>query len=102
MSAHTPGPWFWQSSNSWRRLGNHDGDGNVMYPTKQSDGWPDVSFPNGGFDGPDARLIAAAPDLLAALQRAERCIRGYTESSKRECDLDGIRAAIAKATGSKT
>jgi hypothetical protein len=48
----------------------------------------------------NAALLAAAPELLAALVRAERCIRGYTDSSKRECDLDGIRAAIAKATGS--
>lgn len=47
----------------------------------------------------DARLIAAAPDLLEALRVAERCIKGYTESSRRECGLDGIRAAIAKATG---
>jgi len=48
----------------------------------------------------DARLIAAAPELLAALIRVERVARGYTPSAQRELRLDDIRAAIAKATGS--
>lgn len=68
MSGHTPGPWEWQTSNSWRRLGTIHGDGNVMYPCVQRDGHPDVTFLNGGFEGPDARLIAAAPQLLEALE----------------------------------
>ena len=53
----------------------------------------------GGVNEERARLIAAAPELLEALKRVEFCLRGYTDSSKRECRLDDIRAAIAKATG---
>jgi hypothetical protein len=33
------------------------------------DNWPDLLFRNGGQDGPDARLIAAAPALLAECVR---------------------------------
>ena len=72
MSAakHTPGPWEWQTSNSWRRLGSVRGDGDVMSPCVQRDGHPDVTFKNGGVDGPDARLIAAAPAMVKALETA--------------------------------
>ena len=34
-----------------------------------SDGHPDLYFPNGGQDGPDARLIADAPMLAAENKR---------------------------------
>jgi hypothetical protein len=43
---------------------------------------------------PDARLIAAAPDLLAALQGVLRVADRATD------EFDAARAAIAKATGS--
>jgi hypothetical protein len=42
----------------------------VCEPVTQQDGHPDLHFRNGGADGPDARLIAAAPDLLAELCKA--------------------------------
>lgn len=53
----------------------------------------------------DARLIAAAPELLDALKEAQRIIRecyeeidsGYTDSD--EIVMSQIRAAIAKAEG---
>lgn len=68
--AHTPGPWKWWTSCSFRRLSSEatGRDGDVLHAVIQrGDGHPDVHFPNGGANGPDARLIAAAPDLLAAL-----------------------------------
>jgi len=65
LRGHTPGPWKWWDSCSFRRL-SHEGDGDVLAPVvQQSDGHPDVHFRNGGYTGPDARLIAAAPALLA-------------------------------------
>jgi len=104
MSAqHTPGPWFVQPAKG--------PDGATLYhdivPATHDHSYRGcVASVSDAvcIDGitaaeafSNANLIAAAPDLLAALQRAERCIRTYTDCSKRECDLEGIRAALAKA-----
>jgi hypothetical protein len=52
-------------------------------------------------EGANARLIAAAPDLLEACEAAARIFDGGPISISREyvSDLALIRAAIAKATG---
>ncbi len=96
--AHTPTPWIAESfedgrydvSNS-RRLGVEIGG----HP-ESNDG-----FPSAICYGPDreanARLIAAAPDLLAALKLCERALT----PSRNAQDLiaaDEARAAIARAT----
>ena len=50
----------------------------------------------------NARLIAAAPDLLAALEGAEGFISGFEDDETQESIgqlLQTIRAAIAKAKG---
>ena len=47
-----------------------------------------------GRDAANARLIAAAPDLLAALEMALIWL-----DYEGKYDVQGIRAAIAKATG---
>lgn len=114
---HTPGPWDWFENNgkpylatpnrgrlyvmSFARSGMQgatprfaqwggieDGAererlGGVMY-----DG---IKLPNGDLH-PDARLIAAAPDLLAALMGVVRVADRATD------EFDAARAAIAKAT----
>lgn len=67
----TPGPWSWWTSCSFRRLSSDadSRDGGVLHATIQSsDGHPDVHLPNGGYDGPDGRAIAAVPEMLEALQ----------------------------------
>lgn len=57
------------------------------------------------FDWPEAeanaRLIAAAPDMLAALLRAEMFLSGFEDDDMQDVtsDLQAIRAAIAKARG---
>ncbi len=67
MQAHTPGPWELWTGCSWRRFGSKATGQTVCEPTNSpTDGHPDLLFRNGGQDGPDARLIAAAPDLLEA------------------------------------
>ena len=74
----TPGPWELWTSNSWRRFGSTDGNCcRVCEPIVQEhDGHPDLHFPNGGENGPDARLIAesrtALPRLLADVERLEK------------------------------
>lgn len=66
---HTPGPWLVATSNSWRRIVSARG-GTVCEPCAQPDGHPDLHFPNGGADGPDARILVAAPALLSAARAA--------------------------------
>jgi hypothetical protein len=51
----------------------------------------------------NARLIAAAPDLLAALQMVEAIwSRDQTANIDPESPLAKVRAAIKKATGENT
>ena len=101
---HTPGPWEWWTSNSFRRLSSKatGKDGDVLYATVQpSDGHPDVELPNGGWNGPDGRLIAAAPELLQALVETLAFCEANTFGGDDTAALIAkARAAIAKATGS--
>lgn len=99
MSAHTPGPWSWWTSCSFRRL-SATWDGDVLHAVIQrSDGHPDIHFPNGGPEGPDARLIAAAPELLEALEEILNYSGGADSALDDDYVMDRARAAIAKATG---
>ena len=86
MSAHTPGPWrLVVSSRSWQN----------PFQIERSDGACLFSFGESPFHEcgeADARLIAAAPELLAALQQIQRM--GYTDFGDRLM----VDAAIAKAT----
>jgi len=52
-------------------------------------------------DGPDgdARLIAAAPEMLAALERLEAGVRLWVSRGVSDEDMSAARAAIAKARG---
>ena len=77
---HTPGPWEWSddgNGNCWGRAG--------LKPCVLSATVHGLVY----VDDADARLIAAAPDLLEALREMER-LHGATALS---------RAAIAKAEG---
>jgi len=49
-----------------------------------------------------ARLIAAAPDLLAALQEVLCDLDTLREPYRNEAICERVRAAIAKATGKET
>ena len=85
LAAATPGPWEWWTSNSFRRLSSNATrkDGDVMYGVAQRDGHGDVVLPNGGWDGPDAKLIAAAPDLAAEVLRLREHIAAQVEREAR-------------------
>lgn len=99
VKGHTPGPWELWASNSWRRFGSEDGE--VCTPVQYSarDPHPDLHFANGGQDGPDARLIAAAPSLLTlALEQAEELKQGH-DAYQRLCEsftAAGDRAEAAE------
>ena len=99
MSKHTPGP--------WKLIGQTDSGVSWVCPADSEelcDGFATV-WSNGKAN---ARLIASAPDLLEALQRAVACgivpttsvlDGGAASYSEQVRTADAIRAAIAKATG---
>lgn len=100
MSGHTPGPWSVWTSCSYRRIGNNHGQLVCEPIVQHSDGHPDLHFRNGGADGPDARLIAAAPCLLALLEKwiGDGLLQTY---ENREQFREEARDLIAKATGAQ-
>lgn len=92
VTKHTPGPWFI--------------DGNVIRGDKQRNGsisiacTLNIAYPYGRWSGEseqaNARLIAAAPELLEALQDM---VDYYGTASASVEALHKARSAIAKATG---
>lgn len=82
---HTPGPWFAEEDEegNWR-VADEDG------------AWVARSLSWAREEEADAYLIAAAPDLLEAL---ERMVSLFLRQNAH--DVAGARAAIAKAKGLK-
>lgn len=109
MSAHTPGPWLvWDAAKDgggvghtdWPHVMTHDG----LAVCDLCD-WGSLNFKE---QTANARLIAAAPMLLEALQAAVECGMVPTSSAanggasaygKHVQVADQIRAAIACAMG---
>ena len=90
MTEHTPGPW--QDAGGWF----------VTAPERQlvvaevyAVGRPDEEV------DANTRLIAAAPDLLAACELALATFRRdrMEEIDDREPEIDALRAAVAQARG---
>lgn len=109
-SKHTPGPWKWSGEYThpcgkpaWTLLGRHG-----LYGILTCD---QGSAPQDLNDEANARLIAAAPDLLEALERIARphdcgcvpCTGQCRSQIALEIAVEEMqelaRAAIAKATG---
>lgn len=101
MSAHTPGPWRWMNSNSL--VGDHGRRPAVLTGVDIRQRGEDGRLRSLEVDSSDARLIAAAPDLLAVLKDAREELRLCREkdwSGPYDPTLKGrIDAAIAKAEG---
>jgi len=101
---HTPGPWTPEFGEAYRVRAQQDG-GQVAIMTnlKGRDGL--AGRRNGDEVAANARLIAAAPELLAALQEVTMVLDALLNVRGNEPDQDSIsgraRAAIAKATGGK-
>jgi hypothetical protein len=104
MSKHTPGPWtYYKIRNGNMMVGTVDNSTDIA----------EVLIDNEEMDKPDACLIAAAPELLEALeqltanvrgcwQMAEWAIREAVGNTNYHCvqdKLEQARAAIAKARG---
>ena len=103
MSAHTPGPWITNE-----RPGDENAPASVVYVTSGGLAYAVAMCPK--YVNPkdwiarDGALIAAAPDLLAALKDVMRsCRHDFTADAQGECDFRNAYAeqiaAIAKAEG---
>jgi hypothetical protein len=99
MTNHTPGPWYIEqfahpygktedrTITGYTRTGNPLRIGrayNVMGPNETD---------------ANARLIAAAPDMLEALKIAQEQYENFAGAGKDDGTLGVINSAIAKATG---
>lgn len=93
MSKHTPGPWR-------AEIGDENEPWSHQWPRIVSDEYEVVGTEGlyGDFetDCANARLIAAAPELLAALKE---CVCALETCGKDYRATELARAAIAKATG---
>lgn len=91
--SHTPGPWKWETN--WRCAGSLKGAfvDNVGNTCRIADVESQGGVGNQETCEANARLIAAAPDLLAA------CIALQMEAAARGCGLRIADEAIAKAKG---
>jgi hypothetical protein len=78
---HTPGPWLPYSNSAQQRICTHNG-GDIASVHCSRKEWL-----------ANARLIAAAPELLAALRACEARLQSGNEAIAGQA-----RAAIAKAT----
>lgn len=93
--SHTPGPW--QIHNNVGRKGGlgivADGAPCVIACMSNVKAWPVEAEAN-------ARLIAAAPDLLEACRMAYRFYRQFNRLSNNEDEIfQAVKQAIRKATG---
>lgn len=90
MSKHTPGPWFSQyDDNGFYEIGSEAVSRRVAFTYSEYD-----------TDEANARLIAAAPDLLEALQRLlDATTPLFFITQNDHTAFHQASAAIAKATG---
>ena len=103
MSGHTPGPWKLVTGNSAREF-NEISIRPTVNPFPEGGFLPfpiaSVRYPTYEFGIANARLIAAAPDLLeAAIEFVRKVDCGEGRSTKSYAQF---KAAIAKATGGES
>ncbi len=92
--SHTPGPWFaWDSPRAWYVFAD-EGDNPSNVPVADCTGTQERSRAE---CEANARLMAAAPDMLDALKAALENL-SECDDRKRQWACDEVEAAIAKAT----
>jgi hypothetical protein len=101
MSGHTPGPWateYMKSSRGGYAQQIFDANGVLVataawYPVRVSESTTATNREA------NARLIAAAPDLLEALEAMYEMFNGNGITPDDDAAIIAARSAIAKATG---
>jgi hypothetical protein len=101
LSKHTPGPWTIQAEPG---CCFHEGNHYAITQEGEDQGeswWATIAeiWPTSGDNGEaDARLIAAAPDLLTATRKMLALVDNaeWTQAERLAC-IHGARAAVAKA-----
>ena len=96
-AAHTPAPWH------VKKLATHDGGHVVMFTAQNGQRTHRLDCA-GEFKEADARLIAAAPQFLEALQTTAENLRSWKAASNSgiktfDSWLEVVEEAIAKAKG---
>lgn len=89
MSKHTPGPWVAERRSTMVATAIDGAYGYELF---------DVRCDVPEFEA-NARLIAAAPDLLEVLEQFVAWVDAPSESAFSDSQLAAARAAIAKAKG---
>jgi hypothetical protein len=114
MTRHTPGPWIARQYSNGLDWGIDAPFGDTRHPLEDYSGFATIygseNYPRQGaiVAEANARLIAAAPDLLYALMEAvasglvpktSASEGGASKYARQVLAADNIRTAIAKATG---
>lgn len=101
---HTPGPWWFAQHDEYGRYTVGQGDVAIFRTITQGDSGPGeapITQARDEHQKANARLIAAAPELLAACEAAAQVIFGgpgeRLESGDVERARELLRAALAKA-----
>lgn len=95
-AAHTPGPWNCNhsSASGYDIVCSENSPTDVCVISRRDKTTGEIDA--------NARLIAAAPELLAALETAYMALIGYLPAHRNDVTdaaIGAARAAIAKATG---
>lgn len=95
-TAHTPGPWFYDTGETKALIVEKDGTTVAeICTTYQTTAHRSLEA--------NVRLMAAAPDLLAALQTVAAMAESFPEElHKNHPDVIAAHAAIARAKGINT
>jgi hypothetical protein len=100
MSTHTPGPWIvkW-GSKGYARAVDAPGDADIQGAVGRIVRWNGLGMPASETGKANARLVAAAPDMLAALKRLIVIYKNDGHARPCDCPACAGKAAIAKAEG---
>jgi hypothetical protein len=102
MSRHTPGPWLVRQRDYYRdqyEIGLSDFDGLIKGLSGTRNGHDGYMHVSGCMSAADAHLMAAAPDLLEALEMMIADFGDYPAADRPVLAFERARDAIAKAKG---